>query len=276
MKNSELQIKISTLITWAGLLVLGQLLLTQWSVRAAGNRDVIDYISFAGTVVGMILAILAIVYSYLANASQRSDAEALRSQISSLNEAIGNARASGFQFSNEVNRLEEIREAIAASAASSAATLEASGRLENEIKSLRGEVAKPEASPQRSQSEIGPTAELLADRALPRQTVLYYLAAIEDEGNSDEERDELLGILHSGEKSATRRTFTDGEINGYYWIFYDLSLTNGDSNRDDFFRLLLLRIDEIKQSPLWERESNKVKDAVALVEIKLSKAVNHD
>lgn len=256
--------------------MLVQLIITQWTVNAAGNRDVIDYISFAGTVVGMILAILAIVYSYLANASQRSDAEALRSQISNLNEAIGNAKASGSQFSNEVNRLEEIREAIAASAASSAATLEASGRLENEIKSLRGEVAKPEPSPQRPQSETGPTAELLAKRALARQTVLYYLAATEDDTNSNEERDELLGILHSGDKSPTARTFTDGEITGYYWIFYDLSLTSGSSNRDEFFRLLLLRIREVRNSSRWRKESDKVKDAVALVEIKLNDAINQD
>lgn len=267
-KTGALKLRISTLISWAAMLVMAQLLITQWSVEAAGNREVIDYVSFAGTVVGMILAILAIVYSYLSNASQRSDAEALRIQISNLNDAIGKAQVSGSQFTSEVNRLEEIRETIAQTAANSAAALEASGRVEAELKSLRGDVSKrpgDKTVARTTDADYRAVIELLPREALPRQVVLYYLAATDDDHGISDLKAELLSILTATSKSPVRKTWFEGEIRGYYWVFYDLGIISNKRKRRIFFESLSSKIESLPKSEQWETEKQAIKDCITIV-----------
>lgn len=241
----QIKVRASNLIAWGALLVLGQLLITHWTIEVAGNREVIDYVSFAGTVVGMILAVLAIVYSYLANASQKDDAVALRSQIGSLNDAITRAQASGTQFSTQVEKLEEIRERIAIVVENSEASLEASGRLEG----LLGQISKekpddPGADAAADALDALDAASILrffASRAAPQQIILYYLG-INDDEQDDNFKKELYDSIILPRNSSWKVHWYDGQLLGYYWIFYDLGAIKDTHLRLEFLQALRERV----------------------------------
>jgi hypothetical protein len=266
-------VKISTLVTWAALLVLGQLLITQWTVHAAGNRDVLDYVSFAGTVVGMILAILAIVYSYLANAAQKSDSESLRAQVSNLNDAITRANQSGTQFSSELGRLEEIREALSQVSANSAAALAVSTRLEQQITSLRASEkrTKPKIETANSGFDLGQVATALAARALAYQVVLYYISIVGDPANpaiqNPLEEEFLFSMIGENPQRGSLREFYQGEQMGYYWIFYDLALFEDAAAMRKFKEALLRKAKAILTKPIVDAvlDSNKLTDNIKRV-----------
>lgn len=258
-------VHVSSIISWGLILILGQLLVTQWTVKAAGNRDIIDYVSFAGTVVGMILAILAIVYSYLSNAQQKNDSASLRVQIANLNEAVGRAQASERSLANELERLGELRDSIATATATTTAALEASTRVEAAI----GELRQSSLREKESISEHAPAqfnenmvAKFFIERALIRQLVYYYLAVMADHGrgtpDADDEakfRDNIIEILSRGSNASANRI--RGEIDGYYWIFFDLDVV-GDS---DFLAALKSRADEISEDAI-ARESAEIVEAL--------------
>lgn len=102
-------IPLHTAVLYGVILVLGQLLLTQWTIRAAGQRDIIDFVSFSGTVTSMLLAVLAIVYSYFTTASQKGDADRIAMQIASLSTTISSLDSTENRFTDELTRLSEIR-----------------------------------------------------------------------------------------------------------------------------------------------------------------------
>ncbi len=52
------------------------------------NKDVVSHISLAGSISSIVLALLAIIYSYYLNNSQKIDSNNLRDQISKLNDVV--------------------------------------------------------------------------------------------------------------------------------------------------------------------------------------------
>lgn len=259
-----LKVKISTLVTWGGLLVLAQLLVTQWTVRAAGNRDVIDYISFAGTVVGMILAVLAIVYSYLANASQKNDADSIRSQVTSLNDAIARADISGNRFSDEVQRLQEIRDSLSVVASTSSESLETARRTEQQLMLLNGRDKHPaRQQPQIQGVDRSAFFVAIGARAAHGQVVQYYLA-IKKKSESPEnykklEEDLLFSAIKESPTTVWLRCYTQGETNGYYWIFYDMGFFESVELQKEFRRALIdhARTLEAKDFAIFDGEKLK-------------------
>ncbi len=59
----------------------------------AGNGSALNFISFAGTLVSIILAVLAIGYTYGESLAQKNHSDTVVNQITSLNKAIGNVEA---------------------------------------------------------------------------------------------------------------------------------------------------------------------------------------
>ncbi len=58
----------------------------------AGNPSALTYVSFAGTLISIILAVLAIGYTYGESVSQKNKSDNVASQIQSLNEVIANVK----------------------------------------------------------------------------------------------------------------------------------------------------------------------------------------
>ncbi|WP_125561240.1 hypothetical protein [Pseudoalteromonas rubra] len=76
----------------------------------AGNGSALNFISFAGTLVSIILAILAIGYTYGESISQKNQSDTVVNQISTLNEVIGNIQ----DQSENMNQIKDISRSLTA------------------------------------------------------------------------------------------------------------------------------------------------------------------
>lgn len=251
----NVKIKISSLVCWGLLLVVGQLLLTQWTIHAAGNRDVLDYISFAGTVIGMVLAVLAIVYSFISNASQKTDSEFLRSQIFSLNDAISRANQSGNDFSRELGRLEEIRESLSELNTISSTSLDVTNKIAGKITALENQTAQKPDDVGGTEHDTSECLELIASRALPLQIIQYYLASRYENQSStaaEEDQEALLFAILKAEDRRTLRAFLSTGQHAYFLIFLDLRVFKDAKAQKRFKEALLSRArSELDRADQW-------------------------
>ena len=78
----------------------------------AGNGSALNFVSFAGTLISIILAILAIGYTYGESISQKSKADSLSIQIASLTEVTGAMRIQSDALS-EVSNIKAELESVA-------------------------------------------------------------------------------------------------------------------------------------------------------------------
>ncbi|MEI4549603.1 hypothetical protein [Pseudoalteromonas spongiae] len=92
-------------------------ILLQFIVQAAawlygGNSGALGYISFAGTVVSIILAVLAIVYSYIQSLSQQNSATQISSQVDKLMSVTERMDLSKNDLSLTLDHLKKVSEKI--------------------------------------------------------------------------------------------------------------------------------------------------------------------
>lgn len=66
---------------------LGQLLIHYYSSQVMTGSEVINYVSFAGTIVSIILAVLAIVYSFYQSFTQQNNVDSIAREIERLKES---------------------------------------------------------------------------------------------------------------------------------------------------------------------------------------------
>jgi cell division protein FtsL len=70
--------------------------------RYGADTGIVSYVSFAGTIVSIILAVLAIVYSYYQNFSQQRDSSTIATQIDIRRQTVTDVRISKKEFSKEL------------------------------------------------------------------------------------------------------------------------------------------------------------------------------
>ena len=88
--------------------VLAQYIISGWVNNYGTSADVVSHVSFAGTLVSIALAFLAIVYSYYQNFAQQRDAASIASQVELLRGVVLEGRSSQTQFAGELIKFEEI------------------------------------------------------------------------------------------------------------------------------------------------------------------------
>ncbi|MGU5652242.1 hypothetical protein [Aeromonas allosaccharophila] len=88
--------------------IISQFLLHQFSSNMMNETQVINYISFSGTIVSLILAILAIVYSFIQTGTQQSSADRIAVNISTLNEISGSVGSSAQKVEAQVEQLNNV------------------------------------------------------------------------------------------------------------------------------------------------------------------------
>jgi hypothetical protein len=81
-------------------------------LRYGSDGAVVSYVSFAGTIVSIILAALAIVYSYYQNFSQQRDSNNVAAQINLLRSTVSDVRVSKNEFINELQRISDISDKL--------------------------------------------------------------------------------------------------------------------------------------------------------------------
>ncbi|HHQ4580582.1 TPA: hypothetical protein ACSP17_002820 [Aeromonas hydrophila] len=88
--------------------IISQFLLHQFSSNMMNETQVINYISFSGTIVSLILAILAIIYSFIQTGTQQSSADRIAVNISTLNEISGSVGSSAHKVEAQVEQLNSV------------------------------------------------------------------------------------------------------------------------------------------------------------------------
>lgn len=93
------------------------IMLTQFLVQFiafiyAGSSSALGYISISGTIVSIILALLAIIYSYYQSTSQANSSSSLNSQIDKLIGIVDKIKTDKSDFGHELEQLSDIREKI--------------------------------------------------------------------------------------------------------------------------------------------------------------------
>jgi archaellum component FlaC len=82
--------------------MLGQYVMTVW-IRGYGNEsNIVSYVSFASTIVSIILAVLAIVYTNFQNAAQQRDSNSIETQILRLQDIVTNVKDTTAKLESEV------------------------------------------------------------------------------------------------------------------------------------------------------------------------------
>ncbi len=107
MKNNKLSWGLVTFI-----LMLIEYIVFNWTYEYGSDSNLINQISFAGTIVSIILAVLAIIYSFVQSEGQKNDSNRIATQISSLETVVKEIDMSKVKFVSELERLEHISKKI--------------------------------------------------------------------------------------------------------------------------------------------------------------------
>ncbi|MDR0182024.1 hypothetical protein [Lysobacter arvi] len=285
--RKPLTISKTTFFLYTSVLVLGQLLFSAYTVNVAGNRDVLDYLSFAGTVIGIVLAVLAIVYSYFATITQKDDAESLRSQISSLGSTVLQASNTSTQLGSELQRLKDISEQLKGMA-------EVYDRIDKNVASLAEKefAEKKQArkeTPRRTQAQPAarpatpsePAEITLVRKATREQALQMALAAIdltadlsEDEALKESISTLRRAVLSDGAKEDVEKFIIDlgwGAVLCYYFVFHDLDVTS-DARLRALRRALRAKLDEFPAGETSTFTAEAIAEKLAILKDALERA----
>ncbi|QSR47261.1 hypothetical protein [Aeromonas veronii] len=90
------------------LVILSQFILHQYASNMMNETQVINYISFSGTIVSIILAILAIVYSFFQSITQQSNSDKIASNLESLTGVASTVNSSVDKMTSQVDTLNTV------------------------------------------------------------------------------------------------------------------------------------------------------------------------
>jgi len=157
------------------IVIESQYIIESWVVGYGNNKDVVSNISFAGTIVSIILAVLAIVYSYYQNFSQQRDAYNIASQIEMLRQTVGLAENSGREFLSAVGRLEDISDKIDKNIVLGEASHALLKVMNESNKEKRSSLDAAPGDVEPTDLELSKLAKRFVDKATVNQLAIYYM-----------------------------------------------------------------------------------------------------
>jgi hypothetical protein len=104
-------------------------IICQWTFGYASNPDIVSHVGFAGTIVSIILAVIAIIYSFFQTFSQQRDAAKLSTQLANLAVLSNKLDLAGERIEKGGESLSKIVPTIEAGTDSARRTEEAVNRL---------------------------------------------------------------------------------------------------------------------------------------------------
>lgn len=242
---------ITAALLWV-IFALFQLLLSEWTTKVAGQREVLDYISFAGTITSMLLAVLAIVYAYYTSASQKNDADRIAAQIASLGSTVSNLDRSEVRLSNELVRLGELRAALDEVGERVNLSHEQASRTREAVETMRQELEEKLRQQNPAAAELAAPAESFASsfpkKTTDHQCVTIFAAYMKHKLGLSSEDVPFLGIV---EKYVTPFRVRKDELSKYLFfgeVFaYAMVLVDFGPVFEDFKRSFRERVSRLPQ-----------------------------
>lgn len=124
------------------------------------NKDIVSYVGFAGTIVSIILAVLAIVYTYYQNVSQEQSSYRISEQIIKLS-----------TVASKLNEIDEIAVNLRQTLAG--------------IETLKGQVMSLQIMQQKNQSIITPEQKKFKSENIPDKEVAITAPETNTDSNNE-------------------------------------------------------------------------------------------
>ncbi|WP_161911790.1 hypothetical protein, partial [Janthinobacterium sp. Ant5-2-1] len=92
------------------------LMVEYWIFQSArdfsNSQEVLNYVSFAGTIASIILAVVAIIYSFVQNDSQQTISGILSRELENLKDVASDLSGSNVDLKNHLNRVDQITDKL--------------------------------------------------------------------------------------------------------------------------------------------------------------------
>lgn len=243
---------------------MAQYIVTGWVEGYGSSQDIVSHVSFAGTIVSIILAVLAIVYSYYQTFAQERDSATLSTQLQAMGRVVEDIRSSRRDLSLEVDRFAELGAKIDRSIEVTEDARSAVQQVSSEIKELKARDAAPVSQP-------GPTEKLdrkalaatLVNRATHLQLTVFYAVyfAVRDRLSTTEARDRIIRPAYLRKDLPTLVEWVDGIWTGSFQSLVALSLVRVErTKKESGFDTRFDWIDENFQATLLDAVANTPED----------------
>jgi hypothetical protein len=224
--SSPKDVPLGTVLMVVSLVVLSQYIIGGWINDYGHNEEIVSHVGFGGTIISIILAILAIVYSYFQTVAQRQDSYTISAQIETMRSVVEEVRRSKQGLGAELDRLDTISEkldnALEVTRQSHEAVLHISGRFD----ALSAEREKiRDAADDAVSSESGLPERVydqLVDEANDVQLALYTFLIYSAEQNTGLK--DLIWEFLRGRKPVFSEQYIEGLVSGFWYVLADLNV----------------------------------------------------
>lgn len=220
------------------LVAVSEYLIFLLTTQYGANVDVVSHVGFAGTILSIILALLAIIYSYYQSFAQKRDSDFLASQLQQLSGLSSRLDAAVKGFENQSTQMQAVERHMQEG-------VRTTQRLESFLSSWKEAASSDEgqsAPPAVNEAPHGP-AEMIAQLlrgAGPMQMAIYALIHVSVQKSwsvrqaSDELRKLVAKRLKSekpplpGDSIERLSQWVDGIFTGVVWLLGDFGLLEAE------------------------------------------------
>jgi hypothetical protein len=161
------------------LIALAQLVVHMIAWRYASNDHALGYVSFAGTIIGIILAVIAIIYGFVQTTEQSNASSTIASQISSLYRVEEAFQKSAGVLTNQLEQLGEISSGITQAVATTEQSRKEIGQVREGVQAIKQFMESSKRSDTISKTTTAPDAEKpKADLLLEPDTIREFVGSL--------------------------------------------------------------------------------------------------
>lgn len=216
------------------LALLFEYVVIEWTRVYGGMPDIVSHVGFAGTIVSIVLAVIAIIYSYYQNFAQRRDSGLLSQQLENLRSVAANLQREGTDLTTIKER---IQQALDSATRTERSLLELGGQIASMKARVNEdtEIAEPQTPTAATDFPGSPQdiAKFLVKRAgRPQQATYLAICAASEKGMTTREIGDIVKravskrLEQQGKGNIARviGDWCDGIVTGHIYLLEDLRI----------------------------------------------------
>lgn len=233
----EVRVPLGYVVLICVLLVLGQYVIEGWVSNYGADPDVVSHVSFAGTLVSLVLALLAIIYAYYQTFAQQRDSGGISAQIEVLRNTILQSKETQLDLSNDLTRLSEISQkidlAISIGEESTKHSLEIRREMHEVLANVTEKKEKAQKQTNNNLVNADAVAELLVSRAYYLQISVYYVLCVACKKNLEpgEAFARFMQPTIPSDKMSWLKEYLEGFLMATWYSLLDLGVCTVDGSR---------------------------------------------
>jgi hypothetical protein len=188
---------------------LVQFVIHYWTIDFGSDASVVSHLGFAGTLVSIALAVVAIVYAYFQSYSQRRDSEAVATRLAQMRELLTSLNTSSAQIGTYAAFMEQMQAQLGRITTAQGETLATAARIEKSIEDRRAAelTAVQEVKTSAPSEEPAQAARLVISRSAP--LILLCLYALAEVAKRNGTMTQYRHIINSASRNTLARQNKD-------------------------------------------------------------------